>query len=128
MRLVPFEIAVDIALLVALVVLVVVGRVIADKPLLLQLLAAEAVAGPRLHLEPFGRNRALALRAQTELPGIETLEGRFDQRQLVLFQLGERQQEFPIVGADGVVDVVLGPVDFSAATVDLGADVRLNQL
>ena len=101
-----------------------------EEPLLVQLLAAHAVARPGLDLEALGRDLRPALRAPAVVRGrrVDAAQRLLDEQQLLLVQLGQREQELAVVAVHRVVDVVLGAVARAVAAVALGVCDRPAQL
>src|SRR6185436_20047102 len=108
--------------------LLLVEGVLRQEALLLELLAAHAVARPRSDLEALAVDLLAALLAPSELPAVDPAKRLLDEEELLAVQLGEREQELLGVGVHGVVDVVLGAVVEVAAAVALRHRVRLHQL
>src|SRR5436190_7263864 len=87
--------------------LVLVVGTIAQEPPLGELLAGEAVDGPRDGLQPLLLDLLPALFAGAIGLFLDGLEGAIHEQQLLPLEIRQRVEELLRVGADGVVDVVL---------------------
>src|SRR5204863_9531479 len=96
-----------------------VPAVAGQQSLLLELLAAHAVARPGRRLEPLDRDLRAALLAMSEIAGSDASERFVDEHQLAALEVGQREEEFLGIGVDRVVDVVLGAVVGGGAAVPM---------